>query len=89
MLPLGWFRRSASILHDVARSKTPVLIFCRRGPRQESKELAVALKAAGKTLNDITLPREGHGFQQRQSRQDAYKREFALLNKYPKPAAAQ
>jgi dienelactone hydrolase len=73
----------------VARIKTPVLIFVGEVPRQESKELAVALKAAGKTLNYITWPSEGHEFQRRQYRQDADERELALLDKYPKPAAAQ
>jgi dipeptidyl aminopeptidase/acylaminoacyl peptidase len=78
--------RKANILPDVAKIKTPLLILHGEEdpqvPPQESQELAAALKAAGKTYDYHTYPNEGHGFQQRDHREDADKRELAFLNKY-------
>lgn len=82
--------RKANILPDVAKIKTPLLVLHGEEdpqvPPQESQELVAALKAAGKTYDYHTYPNEGHGFQQRDHREDAYKRELAYLNKYLKPA---
>ncbi len=58
-------------------------------PPQESQEFAAALKAAGKTYSYYTYPNEGHGFQQREHREDADEKELAFLNKYLKPNEAQ
>jgi dipeptidyl aminopeptidase/acylaminoacyl peptidase len=81
--------RKANILPDVARIKAPLLILHGEEdpqvPPQESKELADALKASGKTYSYFTYPNEGHGLQQREHREDADKRELAFLNKYLKP----
>jgi dipeptidyl aminopeptidase/acylaminoacyl peptidase len=85
--------RKANVLPDVARIKTPLLILHGEQdpqvPPQESQEFAAALKQAGKTFTYITYPDEGHGFQQREHRRDAYARELAFLNKYLQPDAAQ
>jgi dipeptidyl aminopeptidase/acylaminoacyl peptidase len=85
--------RKANVLPDVDRIKAPLLILHGEEdpqvPPQESQEFAAALKNAGKTFTYITYPHEGHGFQQREHRQDAYQRELAFLNKYLKPDAAQ
>jgi len=43
----------------------------------------------GKPFTYITYPHEGHGFQQREHRKDAYERELAFLNKYLKPSVAE
>ena len=85
--------RRANVLPDVARIKTPLLILHGEQdpqvPPQESQEFAAALKQAGKTFTYITYPGEGHGFQQREHRRDAYERELAFLNKYLQPDTAQ
>jgi dipeptidyl aminopeptidase/acylaminoacyl peptidase len=85
--------RKANVLPDVARIKTPLLILHGEQdpqvPPQESQEFAAALKQAGKTFSYITYPGEGHGFQQREHRRDAYEKEFAFLNKYLQPQSAQ
>jgi dipeptidyl aminopeptidase/acylaminoacyl peptidase len=85
--------RKANVLPDVARIKTPLLIFHGEQdpqvPPQESQEFAAALKQAGKTFTYITYPGEGHGFQQREHRRDAYEKELAFLNKYLQPESAQ
>jgi len=85
--------RKANILPDVANIKTPLLILHGEEdpqvPPQESQELAAALKQAGKTFTYITYPGEGHGFQQREHRRDAFEKELAYLNKYLQPESAQ
>jgi dipeptidyl aminopeptidase/acylaminoacyl peptidase len=85
--------RKANVLLEVNAIKTPLLILHGEQdpqvPPQESQTFAAALKQAGKTFTYITYPGEGHGFQQRAHRQDAYKRELAFLNKYLKPEMAQ
>ncbi|MGA2847498.1 MAG: S9 family peptidase [Terracidiphilus sp.] len=85
--------RRANVLPDVERIKAPLLILHGEEdpqvPPQESQEFAAALKKAGKTFTYITYPHEGHGFQQREHRQDADERELAFLNKYLKPDTAQ
>lgn len=82
--------RKANVLPDVSRIKTPLLILHGEEdpqvPPQESQELAAALKASGKDYQYFTYPNEGHGFQQREHREDADKRELAFLNKYLQPA---
>jgi dipeptidyl aminopeptidase/acylaminoacyl peptidase len=84
--------RKADILPDVARIKAPLLILHGEEdpqvPPQESQEFAAALKAAGKTYSYITYPHEGHGFQQREHREDADQKELAFLNRYLKGAQA-
>jgi len=83
--------RKANVLPDVESIKAPLLILHGEEdpqvPPQESQEFAAALKKAGKTFTYITYPHEGHGFQQREHRQDAYERELAFLNQYLKPTA--
>jgi dipeptidyl aminopeptidase/acylaminoacyl peptidase len=85
--------RKANVLPDVAKIKTPLLVLHGEQdpqvPPQESQEFTAALKAAGKTFTYITYPGEGHGFQQREHRRDAYEKEFAFLNKYLQPDVAQ
>jgi dipeptidyl aminopeptidase/acylaminoacyl peptidase len=85
--------RKANVLPDVDRIKAPLLILHGEEdpqvPPQESQEFAAALKKAGKTFTYVTYPNEGHGFQQREHRKDAYERELAFLNQYLKPETAQ
>jgi dipeptidyl aminopeptidase/acylaminoacyl peptidase len=81
--------RKANILPDVGVIKTPLLIMHGEEdpqvPPQESAELVAALKKAGKTYSYITYPHEGHGFQMREHRLDAWKRQLAFLQQYLKP----
>jgi dipeptidyl aminopeptidase/acylaminoacyl peptidase len=81
--------RKANILPDVANIKTPLLVLHGEQdpqvPPQESQELVAALKASSKIFEYRTYPNEGHGFQQRDHRLDADKRELAFLDKYLKP----
>ena len=81
--------RKANVLPDVQKIKTPLLILHGakdpQVPPQESDEFAAALKQAGKSFTYISYPGEGHGFQQRAHRKDAYEQELAFLNKYLKP----
>jgi dipeptidyl aminopeptidase/acylaminoacyl peptidase len=85
--------RKCDVLLEVDKIEAPLLILHGEEdpqvPPQESQEFAAALKKAGKTFTYITYPHEGHGFQQRAHRQDAYEQELAYLNKYLKPDAAQ
>jgi dipeptidyl aminopeptidase/acylaminoacyl peptidase len=78
--------RKANVLADVAQIKTPLLIMHGEEdpqvPPQESAELVAALKKAGKTYIYVTYPHEGHGFQERDHREDSYKRQLSFLNQY-------
>ena len=81
--------RKANVLLDVERIHTPLLILHGEEdpqvPPQESKEFVEALKKAGKTCIYVTYPHEGHGFQQREHREDAYRRQLTFLQQYLKP----
>ena len=81
--------RRANILPDVARIRTSMLIMHGEEdpqvPPQESAELVAALKKAGKSFSYVTYPHEGHGFQQREHRQDSYERQLAFLALNLKP----
>ncbi len=78
--------RKANVLLQVNAIKTPLLILHGEQdpqvPPQESQQFVAALKAAGKPYDYHTYPREGHGFQEREHRQDAYERQIAFLNHY-------
>ena len=80
--------RKANILPEVPRIQTPLLVMHGEEdpqvPPQESAELVAALKKAGKTYSYVTYPHEGHGFQQREHRQDSYERQLAFLAHYLK-----
>ncbi len=81
--------RKANILPDVPQIRTPLLVMHGEEdpqvPPQESAELVAALKQAGKTYSYVTYPHEGHGFQQREHRQDSYERQLAFLALHLKP----
>ena len=83
--------QKANVLPDVDKIKTPLLILHGEQdpqvPPQESAEFAAALTKAGKTHIYVTYPGEGHGFQRREHRMDAYQRQFAFLEQYLKGAA--
>jgi len=85
--------RKANVLLEVDRIKTPLLILHGEQdpqvPPQESQEFVAALKQAGKNFSYTTYPGEGHGFQQKEHRRDAYERELAFLNKYLKQGSTQ
>ncbi len=78
--------RKANVLLQVNAIKTPLLILHGEEdpqvPPQESQQFVAALKAAGKVYEYHTYPHEGHGFQQRDHRRDAYERQMVFLNKY-------
>ena len=75
--------RKANVLLEVDRIHTPLLILHGEQdpqvPPQESQQLVAALQAAGKSFEYHTYPREGHGFQERAHRRDAYARQLAFL----------
>jgi dipeptidyl aminopeptidase/acylaminoacyl peptidase len=85
--------RKANILPDVAIIQTPLLIMHGEEdpqvPPRESIEFTVALKKAGKNFVYVTYPHEGHGFQQREHREDAYRRQIDFLDKYLQPKTQQ
>ncbi|MBW8870397.1 MAG: prolyl oligopeptidase family serine peptidase, partial [Acidobacteriales bacterium] len=85
--------RKANVLLEVDRIKTPLLILHGEQdpqvPPQESQEFVAALKQAGKYFSYTTYPGEGHGFQQREHKRDAYERELAFLNKYLRSNSVQ
>ncbi len=85
--------RKANVLPDVTRIQTPLLILHGEEdpqvPPQESIEFTKALKQAGKNFVYVTYPHEGHGFQQREHREDAYRRQIAFLDKYLQPNLSQ
>lgn len=78
--------RKANVLLEVSAIKTPLLILHGEQdpqvPLQESQQFVAALKAAGKSYNYHTYPREGHGFQEHEHRRDAYQRQLAFLDRY-------
>ncbi len=83
--------RKANVLLEVDRIQTPLLILHGEEdpqvPPQESSAFTQALKKAGKPFEYATYPHEGHGFQQRAHREDAYRRQLAFLKKYLQPEA--
>ena len=85
--------RKANVLLEVDRIKAPLLILHGEQdpqvPPQESQEFIAALKQAGKDFSYTTYPGEGHGFQQREHKRDAFERELAFLNKYLQAKSVQ
>jgi dipeptidyl aminopeptidase/acylaminoacyl peptidase len=81
--------RKANILPDVAKIKTPLLIMHGEQdpqvPPQESAQFVEALKLAGKDYLYVTYPGEGHGFQNREHRLDAWRRQEEFLRVRLKP----
>jgi dipeptidyl aminopeptidase/acylaminoacyl peptidase len=81
--------RKANILTDVDKIKTPLLVMHGEEdpqvPPQESIQFTEALKKAGKTFSYVTYPGEGHGFQGREHRLDAWQKQLDFLRKYLKP----
>ena len=75
--------RKANVLLQVNQIKTPLLILHGEQdpqvPPQESQQFVAALQAAGKTYEYHTYPREGHGFQERDHRRDAFERQITFL----------
>jgi dipeptidyl aminopeptidase/acylaminoacyl peptidase len=84
--------RKADVLLEVTQIRAPLLILHGEEdpqvPPQESQQFAAALKQDGKVFSYFTYPGEGHGFQQRDHRRDAFERELAFLNKYLQPDAS-
>jgi dipeptidyl aminopeptidase/acylaminoacyl peptidase len=85
--------RKANVLPDVVKIQTPLLVLHGEEdpqvPPQESIEFTNALKLAGKNFIYVTYPHEGHGFQQREHREDAYRRQIEFLDKYLQPNSPQ
>jgi dipeptidyl aminopeptidase/acylaminoacyl peptidase len=84
--------RKADVLLEVTQIRAPLLILHGEEdpqvPPQESQQFAAALKQNGKVFSYFTYPGEGHGFQQRDHRRDAFQRELAFLKKYLQPDAS-
>lgn len=85
--------RQANILLDIARIRAPLLIMHGEDdpqvPLYESSQLVEALKKQGKTFWYFTYPHEGHGFQDREHRLDAWRKQLAFLNHYLQPSYGQ
>jgi dipeptidyl aminopeptidase/acylaminoacyl peptidase len=81
--------RQANILLDVAKIKTPLLIMHGEEdpqvPPYESAQLVSALKKNGKNFLYFTYPHEGHGFQIREHKLDAWRKQQLFLRKYLQP----
>jgi dipeptidyl aminopeptidase/acylaminoacyl peptidase len=84
--------RRANILPDVDKIKTPVMVMHGEEdpqvPPKESAEFVAALKKAGKVYTYTTYPHEGHGFQMREHRLDAWQKQIEFLRKYLKSETA-
>ena len=82
--------RQANILLDVAKIKTPMLIMHGEEdpqvPPYESAQLVNALKKNGKSFLYFTYPHEGHGFQSREHKLDAWRKQQLFLRKYLQPS---
>jgi dipeptidyl aminopeptidase/acylaminoacyl peptidase len=82
--------RKANVLPDVPKIAAPLLVMHGEDDPQvppfESAQFVAALKKAGKTHMYVTYPKEGHGFQQREHRLDAWRKQAAFLDRYLQPA---
>jgi dipeptidyl aminopeptidase/acylaminoacyl peptidase len=82
--------RQTNTLLDVVKIRTPLLIMHGEDdpqvPLYESAQFVEALKKQGKTFWYFTYPHEGHGFQAREHRLDALRKQLAFLNHYLQPS---
>ena len=80
-----------SAIDHVDKFNVPVLIIHgeddRRVPVQNAKEMRDALEKAGKPVEYMTRPKEGHGFYKEENNVDRYKITEAFLTKYLGPGA--
>jgi dipeptidyl aminopeptidase/acylaminoacyl peptidase len=80
-----------SAIDHVDKFNVPVLIIHgeddRRVPVQNAKEMRDALQKAGKPVEYMTRPKEGHGFFKEENNVDRYKITEAFLTKYLGPGA--
>src|SRR5690242_16902494 len=80
----------SNTIPDVPKIKAPLLIMHGEDDPQvplfESVQLARALKKEGKAFWYFTYAHEGHGFQNREHRLDALRKQFAVLNWYLQPS---
>jgi dipeptidyl aminopeptidase/acylaminoacyl peptidase len=80
-----------SAIDHVDKFNVPVLIIHgeddRRVPVQNAKEMRDALQKAGKPVEYMTRPKEGHGFYKEENNVDRYKITEAFLEKYLGPGA--
>lgn len=53
-----------------------------RVPKEEAEQVVGILKAAGRTVNAVYYPEEGHGFVKREHQRDELTRSVAWLQKY-------
>jgi dipeptidyl aminopeptidase/acylaminoacyl peptidase len=85
--------RKANVLLDVQKITAPLLVMHGEDDPQvppfESTQFVAALKKAGKTHIYVTYPKEGHGFQQREHRLDAWRKQAAFLDRYLQPASGR
>jgi len=80
-----------SAIDHVDKFNVPVLIVHgeddRRVPIQNAREMRDALEKAGKPVEYMTRPKEGHGFYKEQNNVDRYQITEAFLQKYLGPGA--
>ena len=57
-----------------------------RVPKEEAQQVVNILKQAGKTVDAVYYPEEGHGFRKRENNIDAQRREVEWFEKYLKAA---
>ena len=80
-----------SAIDHVDKFNVPVLIIHgeddRRVPVQNAKEMRDALQKAGKPVEYMTRPKEGHGFYKEENNVDRYRITEAFLEKYLGPGA--
>jgi dipeptidyl aminopeptidase/acylaminoacyl peptidase len=79
----------ASPVHNIAKARTPTLIFQgeedRRVPKPQSDELYAALKWKGVPAEYVVYPREKHGFVEREHQIETMRRTLEWFDKYLKP----
>ncbi len=80
-----------SAIDHVDKFNVPVLIVHgeddKRVPIQNAREMRDALQKAGKPVEYLTKPKEGHGFYKEQNNVDRYEATEAFLTKYLGPGA--
>lgn len=83
--------KANSAIDQVDKFNVPVLIIHGeddpRVPIQNAREMRDALEKAGKPVEYMTRPKEGHGFFKEQNNTDRYKITEAFLEKYLGPGA--
>lgn len=77
---------TASPTKQVARIKVPVFLAAGgadvRAPQEHSEAMEKALRGAGKYVENLYYPTEGHGFAKEENSREYYARLFTFFNRY-------